>query len=446
MTEILPSLTVFLLMSNVVLLLVLLWLSGSAAQSAEKSVREEIRIARAEAARTDRDLREEVSNGLNSVSDSMIRVISEIGNNQSTQLEAVCKLLNEITDTHASHIEELCDTVDTHLSELQDSNEKRLEEMRMTVDEKLHGTIEKRLGESFQLLSDRLDAVHDGLGEMKNLASGVGDLKRVLTSVKTRGNWGEFQLEALLEQLLTPNQYDKNVYTKEKSRVAVDYAIRLPGPGNPEDGWVWLPIDSKFPEEEYRQLQEATERADAEAVQKAITNLTKAVRHSAKNIRDKFLNPPKTTDFGIMFLPIEGLYAEVLRQPDLVDDLQQNYRVVIAGPMTLAAILNSLRMGFRTLMIEERAREVWKVLAAVKTEFGKFGTVLDKLKRQLNSATTTIEETGLRTLAMEHQLGDVEKLSAEAAAEVLKLSGNGSGDPDHVAEESTSEEEEVQEA
>ncbi len=225
LTEILPSLTAFLLMTNVILLLFLLWTSGSAAHLAEKSVREELRIARVEFARTDRELREEVSNGLNSVSDSMVRVVNEMGNQQSIQLEAVSKLLKEITETHASHIEELCETVDTQLRELQDGNEKRLEEMRMTVDEKLHGTIERRLGESFQLLSDRLDTVHDGLGEMHNLATGVGDLKKVLTSVKTRGNWGQFQLEALLEQLLTPNQYDKNIQTKEKSRETVEYAI-----------------------------------------------------------------------------------------------------------------------------------------------------------------------------------------------------------------------------
>ncbi len=441
-TEILPSLTAFLLMTNVILLLLLLWTSGSAAHLAEKSVREELRIARVEFARTDRELREEVSNGLNSVSDSMVRVVNEMGNQQSIQLEAVSRLLKEITETHASHIEELCETVDTQLRELQDGNEKRLEEMRITVDEKLHGTIERRLGESFQLLSDRLDTVHDGLGEMHNLAAGVGDLKKVLTSVKTRGNWGQFQLEALLEQLLTPNQYDKNIQTKEKSRETVEYAIRLPGPGNPEDGWIWLPIDSKFPEEEYRQLQEAAENADSEAVHKATDRLTKAVRNTAKNIRDKYLNPPKTTDFGIMFLPIEGLYGEILRQPDLVDDLQRNYRVVVAGPTTFAAILNSLRIGFRTLMIEERAREVWKVLAGVKTEFGKFETVLDKLKQQLSSATATIEETGARTRAMERQLDDVEQLSSEAAAEALKL--NGVGASDHSDEESESAEDEAQ--
>ncbi|HEX9879609.1 MAG TPA: DNA recombination protein RmuC [Candidatus Binatia bacterium] len=421
--EILPSLTAFLLLTNVVLLLIIMWLSGSAAQQSERSVREELRISRAESARADKDLREEVTNGLNSVSDSMVRVINEIGSQQSVQLDAVSKLLSEITDTHAAHIEELCETVDTQLRELQDSNERKLEEMRETVDEKLHGTIERRLGESFKMLSDRLDAVHNGLGEMHDLATGVGDLKRVLTGVETRGNWGEFQLEALLKQLLTPNQYDKNIATKDGSKDTVEYAIRLPGPGNPKDGWVWLPIDSKFPEEEYRKLQEAAEKTDSEAVKKALSNLTEAIRKSAKNMHERYLNPPKTTDFGILFLPVEGLYAEVLRQPALVNDLQQNHRVVVAGPTTLAAILNSLRIGFRTLMIEERAREVWNVLAAVKTEFSQFGTVLDKLKQQLSSATTTIEETGARTRAMERHLGDVEELTTEAAAEVLKLNG-----------------------
>jgi DNA recombination protein RmuC len=344
----------------------------------------------------------------------------------------VASLLREITETHESHIEKIRDTVDAQLSELHEGNERKLEEMRKTVDEKLHGTIEKRLGESFTLLSERLEAVQHGLGEMKNLATGVGDLKKVLNSVQARGAWGEIQLGSLLEQILTPDQYEKNVHTKDRSRVTVEFAIRLPGPDHRKDAHVWLPIDSKFPHEEYAKLQEAAESGDGDDVHSATTALVKAIKHSAKELRDHHLNPPKTTDFAILFLPTEGLYAEVLRQPGLIEELQQTYRIVAAGPTTLAAILNSLRMGFRTFVIEQRATEVWKVLGAVKTEFRQFGEVLDKIKSQLNTAKTTIEETGVRTRAMERKLEHVEHLPPDAADELLKLRNGDDSNSDEI--------------
>jgi len=264
------------------------------------------------------------------------------------------------------------------------------------------------------------------------LATGVGDLKRVLTNVKARGTWAEVQLGALLEQILTPDQYARNVQVREGSREIVEYAICLPGAEGSGDSHVWLPIDSKFPQEDYLRLLDAADAADQEAVQKATANLLRAVQGSAKDICEKYLDPPRTTDFGIMFLPTEGLYAEVLRQPGQVEEIQQKWRVVIAGPTTLAAILSSLRMGFQTLALEKRSHEVWSVLAAVKTEFGKFGDVLAKVKKQLNTASTTIDQTEVRTRAMARKLHEVEQLPEAASSTLLGLdqsTGHGSEDP-----------------
>ena len=304
--------------------------------------------------------------------------------------------------------------------------------MRKTVDEKLHETLDKRLGESFKIVSERLDAVHKGLGEMRNLATGVGDLKRVLTNVKARGTWGEVQLGAILEQILTPAQFEKNVQVKDDSSERVEYAVRLPGPKDDPNACVWLAIDSKFPQEDYQRLQEAAEKADPDAVQTAKDGLARTIRVAARDIRDKYVNPPRTTDFGVMFLATEGLYAEVLRQPALVEDLQQQFRVVVAGPTTLAALLSSLRLGFQTLAIEERASEVWQVLGAVKTEFGKFGDVLGRVKRQLDTATRTIEETGVRSRAMERKLRSVEQLPDAEASEIFELPATGEEDREEV--------------
>ena len=326
-----------------------------------------------------------------------------------------------LSDTNEARLGGLRDTLDSKMKALQESNDRKLDQMRQTVDEKLQSTLEKRLGESFKIVSERLEAVQRGLGEMQTLATGVGDLKRVLTNVKARGTWGEVQLGALLEQLLTPDQYEKNVKVRPSSGEIVEFAIRLPGTGREANANVWLPIDAKFPQEDYQRLVSATESADPTAVEQSLKALTRAIENSAKDISEKYIEPPATTDFAILFLPTEGLYAEVLRQPGLLEKLQDAHRVVVAGPTTLSAILNSLRMGFRTLAIEKRSSEVWQVLAAVKTEFGKFGEVLERVRKQLETASGTIEQTGVRTRAMEKKLRDVEALPESESNDLLQL-------------------------
>lgn len=300
-----------------------------------------------------------------------------------------------------------------------DEMARQLDTIRQTVDEKLQSTLEQRLGESFRLVGERLDAVHRGLGEMQSLASGVGELKRVLGNVKARGTWGEVQLGAILEQVLTPDQYARNVKTREGSNDLVEFAVRLPGAGGGAP--IWLPIDAKFPQEDYLRLADAAERGDAEALHGAQQGLARAVLVAGRDVGGKYLDPPRTTDFAILFLATEGLYAEVLRIPGLADQLQRECRVVPAGPTTLAALLSSLRMGFRTLAIEERASEVWRLLGAVKGEFVRFGDVLDKVKRQLDTARGTLDQTDVRTRAMARQLRDVEQLPTDTAERLLGL-------------------------
>ncbi|MEA1949021.1 MAG: DNA recombination protein RmuC [Thermodesulfobacteriota bacterium] len=416
---------ILLAISALLLIFVLIKLKTNASTGVEQAVREELRLGREESAAAAKDLREEVSAGQKLSMDTMVRTIGEMGKSQNHQLNSIARRIQELTESNRTGIEKLRDTIDTQLKHLQESNEKKLDQMRETVDEKLQITLEKRLSQSFKLVSERLEAVQHGLGEMQNLATGVGDLKRVLTNVKARGTWGEVQLGALLEQILTPDQYDKNVHTRSDSQESVEYAIRLPGQDHDPESCVWMPIDSKFPQEDYLRLVEAADTADGNAVQKATAALLRSVHSSAKEIRDKYLNPPATTDFAIMFLPTEGLYAEVLRQPGQVEKIQQDYRIVVAGPTTLSAILSSLRIGFRTLAIEKRSSEVWKVLAAVKTEFGKFGHVLTKVKRQLNTASNTIEQTGVRTRTMERKLRAVEELPSEETTQILELHDSG---------------------
>ena len=362
--------------------------AGGDPDVARRELRDELRSAREEARLSARELREEVTKSIDATQASLDRVRV---------------------------------TLDQRVRELQEGNERKLDEMRRTVDEKLHDTLEKRLGESFKLVSNRLDTVHKGLGEMQQLATGVGDLKRVLTNVKARGTWAEVQLGAILEQVLTPEQYGKNVCIRPDTAERVEFAVRLPGPLDDPTTCVWLPIDSKFPQEDWLRLQDASDQGDVAAVQAASDALIRTVRGSAKEIHDKYVHPPASTDFAIMFLATEGLFAEVLRHPSVVSDLQQQYRVVVAGPTTLAAILTSLRMGFQTLVVEQRAAEVWRVLGAVKTEFGKFGDVLDKVQRQLTTASRTIEETGQRSRAMEKKLRSAERLPEAEAAMVLEL-------------------------
>ncbi|GJH28541.1 DNA recombination protein RmuC [Caballeronia novacaledonica] len=340
--------------------------------------------------------------------------------------------LSQMSEANERRLGEVRATLEARLKDIEANNATKLDEMRRTVDEKLHATLEQRLGESFKLVSDRLEQVHRGLGEMQTLAAGVGDLKKVLTNVKTRGIWGEVQLESLLEQLLTPDQYAKNVATIPKSNERVEFAIRLPGrhdaPGAPGDAAtpVWLPIDAKFPREDYERLIDAQERADVVGVEDASRALEGRLRAEAKSIAQKYVAPPHTTDFALLFLPTEGLYAEVLRRPGLSDSLQRDYRVTIAGPTTLTALLNSLQMGFRTLAIEKRSSEVWQVLGAVKTEFGKFGEVLARTKSQLETVTRSIEAAQTRTRQMGKRLRDVEALPGEQTAGLL---GDALGDP-----------------
>ena len=385
------------------------------------TVRDELRMSRQEAATQAHQLREEVATRQKGSAETLVQTLGEMGKLQQNQLETVTLRLNELTKSNDERLEKLRGTLEEQLKQLREGNEKRLEEMRKTVDEKLQGTLEKRLTESFKLVQERLEAVQLGLGEMKTLATGVGDLKRVLTNVKARGTWGEVQLGALLEQVLTPDQYARNVVTREGSRDHVEFAIRLPGPEQSADSCVWLPIDAKFPQEDYMRLMDAADQADAEAVKSFTAALVRSIKNSAKDIKEKYLNPPKTTDFAILFLPTEGLYAEVLRQPGVVDTIQREYRIVLTGPTTLMATLSSLRMGFRTLAIEQRSSEVWEVLGAVKTEFGRFEDVLTRLKKQLDTASKTIESTGVRTRAMERKLRSVEQLPADQALSVLQL-------------------------
>jgi DNA recombination protein RmuC len=398
----------------------LIW-ATKVSEGVGREVREELRLSREEGRSAGRELREEVSGGLKSTNEVLAKTLEGLGKLQQTQLEGMTKQLTELINSNQAALDRVRLTFDSRVKELQEGNEKKLDEMRKTVDEKLHDTLEKRLGESFKLVSDRLEAVHKGLGEMQHLATGVGDLKRVLVNVKARGTWAEVQLGAILEQILTPEQFAKNVRVKADSLESVEYAVRLPGPKDEPEVCVWLPIDSKFPQEDYLRLQEAAEKADPGAVQAATDALARTVRAAAKDIHDKYISPPGTTDFAIMFLATEGLYAEVLRQPALVEDLQHRFRIVVAGPTTLAAILSSLRMGFQTLAIEQRAVEVWRVLGAIKTEFGKFGEVLDKVKRQLTTASRTIEDTGRRSRAIERKLRSVEKLPEPEALEILAL-------------------------
>jgi DNA recombination protein RmuC len=373
---------------------------GDSAASAEKRHTElrilvETKLAefRSDQAAQARALREEVLGGIKQLGEGVAKVVAE--------------------QTRA---------VSDHLEKLRGENTAKLEQMRQTVDEKLQGTLEKRLGESFKLVSERLEQVHKGLGEMQTLAGGVGDLKRVLTNVKTRGTWGEVQLGALLEQILRADQYLREANCRKGSLERVDFAIRLPGKGDDEPE-VLLPIDSKFPNEDYERLQMAVERADPDAVEAAAKALEVRVKSFARDIRDKYVNPPATTDFAILFLPTEGLYAEVLRRPGLIDLIQRDYKVVAAGPTTLGAILNAIQMGFRTMAIEKRSSEVWEILGAVKTEFGKYGDVLDKVQKKLQEASKTIDDVAVRKRAIDRRLRSVEAIPDAGVETLLALGG-----------------------
>jgi len=419
--------------------------ASEAAAASQKAVAEALREdARADA----RAAREELSANLHTFSQNIATHMTSIATVQNNQIDAFAERLTGFSAANETRLENLRKTLDEQLARVQEQqrlaaaemrqtieqrlermqkdNAEKLESMRKTVDEKLHETLEKRLGESFKLVSDRLEAVHKGLGEMQSLAAGVGDLKRVLTNVKTRGTWGEVQLSNLLEQILTPEQYAANVATRPGSKDRVEFAIRLPGGGNGA-GPVWLPIDAKFPNEDYQRLLEAQDRGDLVGVEDASKAIEVRLKLEARTIREKYIEPPHTTDFALLFLPTEGLYAEALRRPGLSDALQRDYRVTIAGPTTLTALLNSLQMGFRTLAIEKRSSEVWQILGAIKTEFAAFGEVLANTKRQLAAVANSIDKAETRTRQMERKLKGVEALPEDKAQGLLGAPEAGDG-------------------
>ena len=375
----------------------------------EKSIRDEFQRNRMEVGQSAKENRAELSKNIESFSQS------NIDNNKNLN-----QLIRERFSDIGKDQKEIKDTIEKQLTKIRKDNSEQLSEMRKTVDEKLQTTIEKRFGESFKQVSDRLEQVHKGLGEMQNIASGVGDLKKVLSNVKTRGILGEFQLENILEELLTPEQYSKNVATKKGSRAHVEFAIKLPGKNTDEE--IWMPVDSKFPIENYEKLMDAYEQGEKTFIDIAQKELIKTIESFAKDISDKYLDPPHTTDFGIMFLPIESLYAEVLRHPGLFEKLQREYRITITGPTTLSALLNSLQMGFRTLAVQKQSSEVWKILEAVKTEFNKFSDQLDKVDRQLNTASKSLNDLrSTRTNIMSKKLNEVGTIETNEVNEILEL-------------------------
>ncbi|MDW7671542.1 MAG: DNA recombination protein RmuC [Bacillota bacterium] len=387
----------------------------------ERQLREEGERNREVFSRNEKEARQELTEALRQYETSTVRHLEQL---RTTSRETARENRDEmsgslkaLTISTELRLEQIREVMEKKIRELQQDNNAKLEQMRETVDEKLHKTLEHRLGESFKQVSDRLEQVHQGLGEMQTLASGVGDLKKVLSNVKTRGILGEYQLENLLDQLLTQDQYTKNVATRPESSDRVEFAVKMPGRQD-LDASVWLPIDAKFPTEDYQQLLDAYETGNAAAVDQIQRKLAIRIKSDAKNIRDKYIEPPYTTDFGILFLPFEGLYAEVLRL-DLFEVLQREYKVMIAGPTTISAFLNSLQMGFRTLAIEKRSSEVWRLLGAVKGEFGKFGGILDKTKKKLDEAGRAIDTAGSRSRVIERRLREVEELPQDTSRELL---------------------------
>ncbi|WP_414709553.1 DNA recombination protein RmuC [Ramlibacter sp.] len=393
------------------------------------------RELRREISESSRGLRSELTQTLATFQETLMRQAQEANRTQNAQIDAfaqqlaltqktIADSLRDLSEANARRISEVRATLETQLNAMQQTNAAKLEEMRRTVDEKLQSTLEARLGESFKQVAERLEQVHHGLGQMQNLAQGVGDLQRVLTNVKTRGMFGEVQLEALLEQVLTLEQYGKQVETKPRSNQRVDFAIKFPGRSS-DGSSVWLPIDAKFPREDYERLLDAQDRADAAGVESAGRALEVRIREEAKSICEYYLCPPYTTDFAILFLPIESLYAEVLRRPGLMDRIQRDYRVTLAGPTTLLAMLNSLHMGFRTLALEQQASEVWKVLGAVKTEFDRYGEWVARIKEQVQKAADTVDKADTRTKMMRRALKNVEALPDGQAQALLPLADNG---------------------
>jgi DNA recombination protein RmuC len=377
-------------------------------QSADGTLFTKIELLERVQEREERMLREEMARGRQENANAAKVQREELRAALMTFTETFATQTGKLTESNEQRLESLRSIVDLRLKQLQEDNSKQIDKMRATVDEKLQGTLEKRLGESFKLVSDRLEQVHQGLGAMRQLASDVGGLQKVLANVKTRGGWGEVQLGSLLEQVLTPDQFARNVKTREESGEYVEFAIKLPGDENGAP--VWLPIDAKFPTEDYQRLVAAQEQGDLVAVDDAMKSLETQLKRSAKDICQKYINPPRTTDFALMFLPTEGLYAEAIRRVGLVEQVQRDCRVVFAGPTTLAALLNSLQMGFRTLAIQKRSSEVWNLLATVKNEFGKFGEALSAVKDKLDQAARHVDSVAVRSRAITKKLRDVEEL------------------------------------
>lgn len=383
--------------------------------SVEKALREEFTVNREESRKNEQSNRTEIGSSIEKLSATILSNMIELSNLQKNQFDTYSRTMERTLDAFnynlRSSIDDLTKLQNEKFVELTKSTEENLEKMRVTVDEKLQSTLERRLSESFKVVSERLEQVHKGLGEMQSLAAGVGDLKKVLSNTKTRGVLGEVQLERILDQFLSPEQYEKNVITKKGSRETVEFAIKLPGKDY-DNKTVYLPLDAKFPLEVYNKLLDAYDLQNQAQIDVASKNLERFIKKSAKDIRDKYIDPPNTTDFGLMFLPTEGIYAEVLKNQSLVEFVQREYNINITGPTTLVALLNSLQMGFRSLAIEKHSSEVWKILGAVKTEFSKFETVLNSAQNKLNQASSEIDKlVGTRTRQINRKLKNVDKLS-----------------------------------
>jgi DNA recombination protein RmuC len=389
----------------------------------ERTLKDEFERNRRENQESAKSNREELTRALQSFEEKFAANIKELNELIRQKFGDFNKQQIDNNKLATDHIKGIQETIEKQLMSIREDNTKQLNEMRNTVDEKLQTTLEKRLGESFKQVSERLEQVHKGLGEMQTIATGVGDLKKVLSNVKTRGVLGEYQLGNILEQILTPDQYGKNVATKKGSQAHVEFAIKLPGKNTDEE--VWLPVDSKFPIESYELLLAAYEQGNPEQIEAAQKILIKSVEGFARDISEKYLDPPHTTDFGIMFLPVESLYAEVLRHPGLFETLQRTHRITVTGPTTLSALLNSLQMGFRTLAVQRRSSEVWKVLGAVKAEFETFSEHLKKVRKQLDTATGTLDKLQTtRTNQIEKKLRTVETLDGSESSEILELPTN----------------------
>jgi len=392
----------------------------STLERTEKSIRDELQRNRVETNQISQANREELTKSLGSFEAQFSKSVKESDELLRRKFGDFSKQQVETNKQTTENIKAVENTIEKNLKAIREDNTLQLNEMRKTVDEKLQTTLEKRLGESFKQVSERLEQVHKGLGEMQNIATGVGDLKKVLSNVKTRGVLGEYQLENILEQMLNPQQYAKNVATKPGSQANVEFAIKMPG--RESDKKIWLPIDSKFPIESYNELLDAYEKGDKEEIESARKVVVRSIELFAKTISSKYIDPPHTTDFGIMFLPVESLYAEVLRDPALFETLQRKYKITVTGPTTLAALLNSLQMGFRTLAVQKRSSEVWDILKAVKFEFNKFSETLTQVQKQLTTASGTLNKLQTtRANVLTRKLKDVETFSAIKAKEVIAL-------------------------